>query len=532
MQRPNYDHPRPVELENGMRVGSAAGSTGPGPAAAAALVTAARCRPTARTAADAVNPDEIGHPDFRGNFHKGLHHDTATGLVEPADYAALLKVLATHARNPRDYESLPLALGRPLTNPQAGKAIDAMGPDPKRMRMLPAPTVDSSETAVEAIELYWMALLRDVPFTEWSTNSDVKAAADELTAHEANFYGPTVNTKVTPGTLFRGCAPGDSVGPYVSQFLLRDIPYGSLSISQQQRTAKAAKDYLDDRSAWLDAQNGRTINPDADYDGSRRYIRNLRDLAEYVHVDALYEAYLNACLILLGAGAPLNPGNPYANATKQMGFGTWGGPHILSLVCEMATRALKCVWWQKWYLHRRLRPEAYGGLAEYGFLSAAHPLMTSEAMTRTVARPANTRLLPMAFPEGSPTHPAYGAGHATVAGACVTVLKAFFDENATIDGNVQASPDGMSLLSVGGTLSVGGELNKVAGNIALGRNAGGVHWRSDYTDSLHLGERLAIYILKRQSADYHEDWSMRFTRFDGTQVEITAGEEHEVTASS
>jgi len=31
-------------------------------------------------------------------------------------------------------------------------------------------------------------------------------------------------------------------------------------------------------------------------------------------------------------------------------------------------------------------------------------------------------LLPMAFPEGSPIHPAYGAGHATVAGACVTIL--------------------------------------------------------------------------------------------------------------
>lgn len=36
-------------------------------------------------------------------------------------------------------------------------------------------------------------------------------------------------------------------------------------------------------------------------------------------------------------------------------------------------------------------------------------------------------LLPMAFPEGSPMHPSFGAGHATVAGACTTILKAFFD---------------------------------------------------------------------------------------------------------
>src|SRR5881392_3665762 len=47
--------------------------------------------------------------------------------------------------------------------------------------------------------------------------------------------------------------------------------------------------------------------------------------------------------------------------------------------------------------------------------------------------PAGNALLPMAFPEGSPTHPSYGAGHATVAGACVTILKAWFDESTLFD---------------------------------------------------------------------------------------------------
>ena len=41
-------------------------------------------------------------------------------------------------------------------------------------------------------------------------------------------------------------------------------------------------------------------------------------------------------------------------------------------------------------------------------------------------------LLPVAFQEGSPMHPAYGAGHATVAGACVTILKAFFDTSSVL----------------------------------------------------------------------------------------------------
>jgi hypothetical protein len=44
-----------------------------------------------------------------------------------------------------------------------------------------------------------------------------------------------------------------------------------------------------------------------------------------------------------------------------------------------------------------------------------------------------------------PTHPVYGAGHATVAGACVTLLKAFFDENAPIKNPKRVSADGQRL---------------------------------------------------------------------------------------
>ena len=50
----------------------------------------------------------------------------------------------------------------------------------------------------------------------------------------------------------------------------------------------------------------------------------------------------------------------------------------------------------------------------------------------STAEASATVHLPMAFAEGSPMHPAYGAGHATVAGACVTVLKAFFDTSAVL----------------------------------------------------------------------------------------------------
>src|SRR5438132_1163767 len=44
---------------------------------------------------------------------------------------------------------------------------------------------------------------------------------------------------VTPGTLFRGFTRGDLIGPSMSQFLLKDIPFGALRIPQRMRTVVA-----------------------------------------------------------------------------------------------------------------------------------------------------------------------------------------------------------------------------------------------------------------------------------------------------
>jgi len=133
--------------------------------------------------------------------------------------------------------------------------------------------------------------------------------------------------------------------------------------------------------------------------------------------------------------------------------------------------------------------------------------------------------LPQAYPEGSPLHPAYGAGHATVAGACVTILKAWFDELFFLPDPVVPNADGTALVSYtgsdAGSLTVGGELNKVAANIAFGRNFAGIHWRTDYSESLKLGEAVAIGILRDQKHTYQEDFAgFSLTTFDGTTMTI------------
>jgi hypothetical protein len=196
------------------------------------------------------------------------------------------------------------------------------------------------------------------------------------------------------------------------------------------------------------------------------------------------------------------------------------------MVAEVATRALKAVWFQKWFVHRRLRPEVFGGRV-HNFVTgrAAYPIhsdvLISPALSYVFAR-NGSYLLPQAFPEGSPLHPSYGAGHAAVAGACVTVLKAFFDETFVVPDPVVPSSDGMALTPYSGPdLTIGGELNKLAANIAIGRNFAGIHWRSDYTESLRLGEAIAISVLWDQRSTYKEHFGgFSFTRFDGSSVTI------------
>src|SRR5207248_3848890 len=116
--------------------------------------------------------------------------------------------------------------------------------------------------------------------------------------------------------------------------------------------------------------------------------------------------------------------------------------------------------------------------------------------------------------------PSYGAGHATVAGACVTILKAWFDESFELPNPVVSNASGTALVPApaGTRLTVGNELNKLAANVAIGRNMAGVHWRSDYEESLRLGEAIAIEVLREQKLTYNERHSFTAQRFDSTAV--------------
>ncbi len=491
------------------------------------------------------NGDEERYPNKIGSYTKALPHNQL-GEVDLNAYATLVRARTT--QNPDDFERIQLGLGRKQTSPQAGLAMDLQGPDSHHITMPPAPRFSSAEEAGEMVELYWMALARDVNFTDYDSNPIIAAAAADL-SRLADFRGPRNNTRtalastaettstlsalrgrkstggITPQTIFRNSTPGDLNGPWLSQFLLLDFSFGANYFSQKIKTLPAGLDYMTKYQDWLDVQNGADPSANIQYDPTPRYMRNLRDLAQWVHIDALYQAYLQACLILMEQGARTDPGLPLANSKTQLPFAQCGGPHILSLVTEVATRALKAVWYQKWFVHNRLRPEAFGGRIHNHLTRATeYPIHSDVLNSRAVMevyRKYGTYLLPMAFPEGSPTHGAYGAGHATVAGACATILKAFFDESDVIKNPKVPNADGTALVPyLGAELTVGGELNKVASNVANGRNGAGVHWRTDAVNSLRLGEAVAIGILEEQKLTYNDNVEMTLTKFDGTKITI------------
>ena len=254
------------------------------------------------------------------------------------------------------------------------------------------------------------------------------------------------NGAVTEQTLFRGFSEGDRIGPYVSQFFLRPVPVGRTTLSPKQTTAamrtdyggqptseagKAGRDYLTEHVSWNGRQRGWTsvpaignvINPN--FDTESRLIRAARDAAEYVHADVVFQEFFNACFILLTPPSPrpspalprdkvytqvdpsgtalpyegglfdpkqtLAPEIPYQFSQVEKGFITLGNHDLKSMIGEVARRALLTVWYYKWNIHRRLRPEEFAGRINQQLLFESGPYPFYQ-------NPANSPITAQVFP--------------------------------------------------------------------------------------------------------------------------------------
>lgn len=526
------------------------------------------------------------------SFTKGIPpgEEREDGVLPEADFNTFVEALLEEAYE--DVLELADEGDRSLANPAAASSFITTGADSNnvsigRVRSADddcdeptdaAPAFTSDRTAAEMVELYWQALTRDVSFSQYDCNDDVNCAIDELTELEGYKSDRSYNTVTgqpmpkAAENAFRGILPGAQQGPYVSQFLYLPVPRGSV---RQRRLFKPlesneinpesvdfSNDYLTEFDQWLDVQNGGESGFQAPRNDEKRHITTGRDLATYVQANPSQQPYLAAALILQNlpeddALLDLSIPDGVAIAETQAGsFVDYGRTEYQTAVVDVVQAALHAAWYRKWLVHRRLRPEEYGGRihkarnsedGDFNLSDRVPDIITeSEAIKRVEsATDSGSALLPQAYPEGSPTHPSYPAGHATTAGACTTVLKAFFDtsvkfgegfqpdlpldlldksdeethksDEETLTGVVRPASDNENKLEIiNGNPTIEHELNKLATNMSIGRNWAGIHYRTDATAGYRLGERIALTYLDDRLAARNGDISLTVPTFFGT----------------
>ncbi|MGK7957107.1 MAG: phosphatidic acid phosphatase [Crocosphaera sp.] len=494
------------------------------------------------------------------SFTKTLKHDE-NGLVDPESFKSLLKAIA--AGDQETFEKVELGGGkRLLVNPLNAYSFQLVGNDSQGSRMAEAPSFSSRNIAVDMVERYWMALCRDVRFDQYETSQLIQDACEDLNSigFEQEF-----GFKVTPKNIFRGPYKGCDVGPHVSQFLLKDFVFGNQPIQQTSLYPREGLDYMTDLETWKLVNNGDFNPTGSDILDGRRYLITLRDAGQWVHVDFPHQSSLWATIILLGEMAMTSSAIPYAQGPQDKRpiqrsepFGSLGGPDITVNSALAAVYGLKHAWFQKWCVHLRLRPEVYAQRLELFrrgtldqskfdelFGDGAEVLRKTKVGDRIIEHnqlqnikfsrgdKKGTLLLPMAFPEGSPAHPAYPGGHSVFAGAGATIAKAFF-ANTPIPSPVVPTADGQGLTAYTGgeTLMLHEELNKLIANITLFRDGAGMHWRTDGTTSgcpgttiatggNLLGEKMAISMLRDLKETYAEEvGTFSFDSITGEHITI------------
>jgi len=240
-------------------------------------------------------------------------------------------------------------------SPFAGHYFEIEGPDPAATAMAPAPRLGDSELTSEIAEVYAMALVRDMRFDElndptaklyWIDAIDGSQQRYQIDGRDATVQDlvdalnkldwfdpkgkPMGGLHKAPGShelskqeqarrearkpkdrgltaddLFRGSTTGCEANDYISQFLLigagetlqsGGIPFGAQEIDQKLREARPGLDYMTSFSEWLDVQNGVDLSQldvfeQNDGGARRKFLETPRDLATYVHIDQLYQAY-------------------------------------------------------------------------------------------------------------------------------------------------------------------------------------------------------------------------------------------------
>jgi hypothetical protein len=465
-------------------------------------------------------PSYLQDSNYRNVYSKALPH---SDLVSPNSSVYQSLVQSIRDKNLNLLYSI-VNQNRKLVDVYCILDSELLGIYRSSIQIDPAPEPLSNHAAGELLEVYAMALLRDVPFSEWSTNLDVANTINNLNLVKDDLNAPLESGNITVNTLFRGPAvSGNLIGPYVSQFLWQNFTLGGLVLKQLQSIPSTNDDYLTDPSGFV--ANWNSPMAPVDLNGStQRYLLTIRDCANSHHLDQLWQIFFIAATILLNKSIPFS-----FTTTNRTGikFINLGPVDLFDQMMTASKLAMNSAWMWKW-CQLRYRPEemAYqvhlkkaGSGLDFPSILLDNPIL-QEIHDRT-----GTYLMPVAFPEGSPSHPSYPAGHSTVAGAMATIVKAFFNCNRTIQAKVP-NADGSELVDLVENgqvveLNIGDELNKLAYNCAIFRNFAGVHYRSDGDGGILIGEQVGIQLLEELSTRYEGNVTFTLKKMNGETITIS-----------
>jgi hypothetical protein len=480
---------------------------------------------------------------------KGLTHNATTGFPTQADVDLLLE--ARNKGTTEAVDAIPLsgAAIRKIRNILVGHNFNLIGTDPSpTLNVIVKPSVDSNESAFEMAEVYSKSLLRDVSF--WDIEQGLNATANthitNLNAFPSKSIAPVSGGLITAPLLHRDALPGCDLGPYVSQIFYSGGYFSPVRIESPQPQFRSYNDNFGSQTlaTWLQIQNGE--EPTATASGaSLQFIFSARQLMTLAFQEnpgqtmSWLTDYVAQTLPLQFNGSDNN--DAYISGGIQSLHSSIQG--VITACCSTSAH-------HKWAVNMGIRPEVLAqrydladGLNNNSALFDDVPGLQfikdrangemAPFISEVQAQSGSTALLRTVRGNSSPMDPSMPSLWSVIAGACITIYKAYLDCHDQFDiplafpnPIVHSLTGGLPVAyagPLGSTPTINGELNKLASNLGQAQGWLGEAFRSDL--AYELGETIAIRYLGDTVKSFHESYDgvfegFKLTRFNGEFITI------------
>jgi membrane-associated phospholipid phosphatase len=505
---------------------------------------------------------DLNIPNYRGVYSKGfVGHTGPNGIVvgpNPVLYAKFIEAIRT--RNQTLLNEV-YSTSSKLVDAHCLFDVELEGRYKSSFVIPPAPSITSLTAAAEILEVYVMALVRNYNFHILDPEcifyddipQDAKNYLNTLIGYlnrdgiKGNFRYQLVdsNGNITINTLFRGISRGDTIGPYVSQFFYYETAIGNLKLEQKYQCLDLSENIIPDisNSKYYFGKTEQYFNEiwnggikSSALQTKTKYMTTILDLAMYINRDQIWEAIFVTASLFLSRGVDIG----FHTSSRNPGFARFvnlGPVDLYNLLTKATKLAMNSTWVWKWS-QLRPRPEemAYQIHLAKKYASSdlsgsvinfPSALLNNPILEEIATRNNGKYLMPLGYSQGSPFHPSYPGGHATIAGAMVTIMKAWFNCDWLIPAVVpDLTGENLVMYKLKNDdkvqyLRIEDELDKIVTNCSHSRNMAGIHYQSDTEVGILIGEQAAISVLQDEVNKYSDNIAFRFRRRSGEVVTLS-----------